>query len=158
LHYSSEQEIQQLVDQFHNKTLPKSAWTHAAHLTVGLWHVKNFSLGEAICRMRSGIISYNLAVGTQNTGDSGYHETLTIFWLTVLHHFIQLQEDQSLLSPCNQLLNSKLAVNSLPFYFYDRDKILSLSARAKFVAPDKNEITPQVIASILKNDISITVT
>jgi hypothetical protein len=158
LQYSSEQEIQQLVDQFNNKLLPKSAWTHAAHLTVGLWHITNFPLDEAICRMRSGIISYNLAVGTQNTGDSGYHETLTIFWLTVLNHFFQLQEDKSLLSLCNELLNSKLALNSLPFHFYTRGKVLSLAARARFVTPDKNEITPQAIAGILKNDISITVT
>lgn len=158
MHYSSEQEILQTINQFNNKTLEKSAWTHAAHLTVGLWHVSNFPLDEAICRMRSGIISYNLAVGTENTGSGGYHETLTIFWLTILHHFYEQQEDKSLLSLCNTLLSSNLAVNTLPFHFYDRAKVLSLAARARFIAPDKVQITQHSVSAIMKNDISITIT
>ncbi|MDI3322219.1 hypothetical protein [Pinibacter soli] len=156
MHYSSEQEIQHLVEQFNNKTLPKSEWTHAAHLTVGLWHVHNFALDEAICRMRSRIISYNLAIGTENTGDSGYHETLTIFWLTVLNHFLKLQEGKSLLTLCNELLDSKLAVNSLPFFFYDRERILSTNARARFQEPNKNEVIRSIIIRILANETDIT--
>jgi hypothetical protein len=156
LHYSSEQNILQLVDQFNNKTLEKSAWTHAAHLTVGLWHVKHFPLDEALCRMRSGIVAYNLSVGTENNDNSGYHETLTIFWLTAIHHFVRLQEDISLLSLCNKLLDSKLALNSLPFHFYERESILSRTARARFVAPDKHEITQTLINSILTNTTPIT--
>jgi len=156
LHYSSEQEIQYLVEQFNNKTLPKSAWTHAAHLTVGLWHVHNFNLDESICRMRSGIVSYNLAVGTENTGDSGYHETLTIFWLTVLNLFLKSQEDKSLLALCNEFLDSKLAINSLPFFFYDRERILSTNARARFQEPNKNEVTRPIINRILANEVDIT--
>jgi len=156
LYYSSEENILLLVERFNNKTLEKSAWTHAAHLTVGLWHLHNYSLDEAICRMRSGIISYNLAVGTENTGDSGYHETLTIFWLTVLYHFLKMQEGKSLLTLCNVLLDSSLAVNTLPFYFYDRGRILSANARARFQEPNKNEIILPIIIRILKNEIAIT--
>ncbi|MDH7462362.1 hypothetical protein QEG73_13770 [Chitinophagaceae bacterium 26-R-25] len=156
MHYTSEQEILHLIEQFNTKTLPKSAWTHAAHLTVGLWHVHNFTLDESICRMRSGIVSYNLAVGTENTGDSGYHETLTIFWLTVLYHFLKLEEGKSLLTLCNQLLDSRLAINSLPFFFYDRGRILSTNARARFQEPNKNEVSRPIITRILTNEIDIT--
>lgn len=154
MYYSSEQEILLLVQQFNNKTLEKSAWTHAAHLLVGLWHVKNFSLDEAICRMRSGIIAYNISVGTENTGNSGYHETITILWLTILHHFIQLQENTSLLETCNEFLESPLASNTLPFYFYEKNLLLSPAARARFIEPDK-KVSIELIKSILKSKTSI---
>lgn len=106
--------------------------------------------------MRSGIVSYNLAVGTENTGDSGYHETLTIFWLTVLNLFLKSQEDKSLLALCNEFLDSKLAINSLPFFFYDRERILSTNARARFQEPNKNEVTRPIINRILANEVDIT--
>jgi hypothetical protein len=32
-------ELDDLVARFRARTIPKSEWTHVAHLAVGLWHV-----------------------------------------------------------------------------------------------------------------------
>jgi hypothetical protein len=73
-----------LVAAFLARTLPKSAWTHVAHLRVGLWHVRRLGETGALTALRSAISSYNEAVGTANTDTSGYHETLTIFYVRLI--------------------------------------------------------------------------
>ena len=61
--------------------LTKGGWTHEAHLLVALWHLHNHAVDEATCLLRARIISYNVAVGTENSSASGYHETMTLFWI-----------------------------------------------------------------------------
>ncbi len=40
-------EILALVRRFEDCTLPREEWTHAAHLTVALWHLLQFDWPEA---------------------------------------------------------------------------------------------------------------
>ena len=58
-------------------TLPKHEWTHAAHLTVGVWHVDRYGAADALTRLRAGIRRLNESHGNVNTPASGYHETIT---------------------------------------------------------------------------------
>ena len=39
---------------------------------------------EATSRIREGIQHYNRSVGTINSDHSGYHETLTVFWMAIV--------------------------------------------------------------------------
>jgi hypothetical protein len=55
-------------------TLPREAWTHAAHLIVGMWHVDRYGADEALLRLRAGIRRLNESHGTPNSDDDGYHE------------------------------------------------------------------------------------
>ena len=77
-----------LVTKFSNKTLPFTEWNHRAHLIVGLWHNMNYNFDHALELVKSKIKEYNISVGTPNTDDSGYHETLTIFWMLVTKIYI----------------------------------------------------------------------
>lgn len=38
---------------------------------------------------KSGILHFNVCLGTPNTEDSGYHETLTRFWAKVVGGFVR---------------------------------------------------------------------
>ncbi len=134
--YKTEAEINHLFERFQALTLEKEAWTHAAHLTTGLCFLKQYELYEATCRMKSGIIAYNLSVGGENTGSGGYHETMTIFWMEVLHFYLSEFPEYSLLELCNGFLQSPLADKKLPLYFYDSEKLMSPFYRSRFVAPD----------------------
>jgi hypothetical protein len=78
-----------LVAAFLARTLPKVAWTHVAHLRVGLWHVRRFGEEGALARLRDGIRAYNESVGTANTDSPGYHETLTVFYVRIIADFIE---------------------------------------------------------------------
>ena len=77
----SEPAFTDFLTRFQQGTLPRPLWTHAAHLAIGAWHLLSYDENEAIQRVRTGIRHYNECAGIQNTADSGYHETLTRFWL-----------------------------------------------------------------------------
>ncbi|TAH22150.1 MAG: hypothetical protein EAZ08_01440 [Cytophagales bacterium] len=135
--YHSEEEITALIAAFRNKTLPPNEWTHHAHLTVGLWFSKHFSAFEALCYLRSGIITYNQSVGTENSPQKGYHETLTVFWHKVIDKFVAENTDLTLLELCNTFLNRDLVAKDWVFQFYSREVLFSIEARATWVQPDK---------------------
>ena len=147
--YQSQEEIELLVQGFIGKTLPKEQWTHHAHLTTAIWHLKNYDVDEATCLLKSGIISYNLSVGSINNGSGGYHETLTIFWITVVDCFVRHHSHLNLTDTCNAFLQSNLADRALPFLFYIKENVLSKAARAKYMQADKMELTDENMGKLL---------
>jgi hypothetical protein len=133
--FQTDEEIEALMHAFRERTLPKSDWTHNAHLTAAIWFLRTFGLDEATCRLKSSIITYNLSVGGINDGKNGYHETLTIFWLDVAHFFVTQNPALSLKDCTNAFLSSPLVDRALPFLFYDKDELLASPARARYLAP-----------------------
>src|SRR5213076_1032724 len=80
----SEGTIDLFVDAFFHHTLSRAQWTHAAHVTLAAALLYSAEVATVLPRVRNAIQSYNEAVGTMNTDNSGYHETLTVFWLRVV--------------------------------------------------------------------------
>lgn len=136
----SEEQLNDIVTGFINRSLDKLLWTHQAHIITAIWHLKEYEPEDALCRLRSGIISYNLATGGENTGQNGYHETITIFWWEVVKQFIEKNRNNSFKEACDIFLNSPMADKNFPFLFYTKEKLLSAVARAKFINPDLKEI------------------
>lgn len=134
-----------LVEKFNQATLPKSEWTHEAHLSVALWYVDNYEFDDAICRLKSGIILLNKFHGTDNTDRSGYHETLTIFWAKVISIYIELNPLNSLKELQENLLKSTVADKQLPFHFYLREEILSSAYRAVYHEPTLQKLDEETI-------------
>jgi hypothetical protein len=134
--YRTTEEILAVVRGFEDCTLPRENWTHAAHLTVALWHLLQFDWPEAVARVRRGIKRYNAAHGIHTTPTGGYHETLTIFWLRRVRLFLEdgRNEARSLVSLANDLIAT--ADKNLPLAFYTRERLFSTEARADWVEPD----------------------
>ncbi len=133
LTYHSLNDIENLVTAFDNCTLKSSEWNHAAHLTVALWYLKK-SDQYATKRIREGIQKYNTAIGIQITRNSGYHETITLFWIHIVQEFISVAEEKSILQLANELV-SKYHPN-LPLQYYSRELLMSWQARVNWVEPD----------------------
>ena len=134
--YKTEEEIQTLIEGFRSRTLPAAQWTHEAHLVTGLWFNYRYSDLEAICYLRSGIISYNISTGGENSPERGYHETLALFWCHILHDFVRKNRTLSLLDLCNSFLNSRWSSKELPLQYYKREALFSTRARATWIQPD----------------------
>jgi hypothetical protein len=128
----TKKQIDLLVKKFLERTLPTSEWTHEAHLIVGIWHCANYDFFEAVCRIKSGIILLNQHHGTKNKGNSGYHETLTIFWSKIITAYISMNIEAAIDQLVNSFLNSPLADRSLPFEFYEKEKLMSKEMRAVY--------------------------
>jgi hypothetical protein len=135
--YGSEAEISALVEGFRRRTLPHAAWTHQAHLTVGLWHVLNRPAGRVLDELREGISRYNESVGTANTDSGGYHETITAFYVWAIGRFVrEAGPGHSPLELANRLIASRYATEMFPFEHYSRERLLSVAARRAWVEPD----------------------
>jgi hypothetical protein len=137
--YSTE-EIESIAVQFSNRTLPKAEWTHHAHLIIALWHHWNYDEQEAIQLVRKKIIAYNEAVGTPNTDNSGYHETLTIFWMHITKQYLKQHHFENLAKAINAFLNSEYANNQFPLSYYTREKLFSIEARKVWINGDLKKI------------------
>ena len=140
MEYNSEDELLAVVNGFLERTLEKQRWTHHAHIITAIWHLKKYDKDDALCRLRSGIISYNLSVGGENNGQNGYHETMTVFWWELIRQFLEQYPEYTYHDACSRFLASPMADKAFPFQFYSRENILSSSARSRFVEPDLREI------------------
>lgn len=133
--------IQDLVAKFSEKTLPKTQWTHQAHILVALWQNMNHDFDKALEGVKAKIKAYNLSVGTQNTEDSGYHETLTIFWMLLTKDFLLRNPSLDMDEACHRFLNSKFASKTIPFEYYTREVLFSKEARKTWINGDMQRMT-----------------
>ena len=125
-----------MIKGFEERTLLKSDWTHAAHLTVALFYCVVHPFGVAKNLMSDGICWLNDKHGTPNTDTSGYHETLTTFWLRTVANFVaKNSRERTFFVLANKLL-AEYADSSLPLKHYRRETLFSKKARVQFVAPD----------------------
>ena len=107
--------FEHIVEGFNSRVLDKSLWTHDAHQIVAIWYLMNFEPDDALCRIRSGIISYNLATGGENTGQNGYHETITVFWWTLIGLYVRDKKGYSFKEVCESFLSSRFTQRNICF-------------------------------------------
>jgi hypothetical protein len=135
--WPSIEELDHLVSRFQARTLPKSEWTHQAHLAVGTWHVHRLGPDQALLRLRSGIRLLNDRHGTPNTDSSGYHETITRAYVMLLAAFIAGRDGQPEANCAQALLASPLATRDALLTYYSKDLLMSVQARNEWVEPDR---------------------
>jgi hypothetical protein len=129
---------------FEQGTLPRPVWTHAAHLAIGAWYLLSFPEEMAIDRVRTGIRHYNQCAGIANTPDSGYHETLTLFWLGILGGQVSNLRSTSRrlalddkLDAIRRLVAEFAPQRDLFKQYYSFDVVASQEARARWIPPDR---------------------
>ncbi len=132
------EQAENLVQKFESGTLPKSEWTHEAHLIVGLKMVLTYEQ-QALPEMKKRIIRFNESVGTINSESSGYHETLTVFWLWAIWQFC---EDYTILDfdvdAIDELLfYEPLARRNLVEDYYSEAILLLPEARRRYIRSDE---------------------
>jgi hypothetical protein len=134
---ASDSALRQFVRQWEERVLPKAEWTHAAHVAVCAFYTAEFGPPEALRRMRAGIPLYNLAVGTLNTGDSGYHETLTCFWAQVIGDFITSGQFLTAFDAVGTTLIRFGHERRLHTSFHSFDVVADRRARREWIPPDR---------------------
>jgi hypothetical protein len=118
-------------------TLPKPAWTHAAHVAVCAYHAwGDVRLDDVFAAMKAGIRAYNDAVGTANTTTSGYHETLTRFWATVVVSHLAAAQPASRADAVRSAVEVFGEARGLHAAYYRTDVVRDPVARATWVPPD----------------------
>ena len=130
---STEHDIAVFIGEFEECTLPKPRWTHHAHLVVALWYLTRHPYDDALNQVRQRIRAYNEAVGTPNTDNSGYHETLTRLFLLGVAKHLDLHRHEALPVSLAQILQSPLGDKEWPLRFYSRERLFSVEARRHWI-------------------------
>ncbi len=127
---------EELVQKFIARTLPKPEWTHQAHLRVGTWHVVTYGADAALPLLRERISRYNESVGTLNTDDSGYHETVTAFYVKAIAATIVDCGPAMNIDDLAALVIERIGAKGYPLRYYSRKRLFSVDARRQWVPPD----------------------
>ena len=134
--FTSDNEIITIGNGLLNRTLPKTAWTHAAHFAATLWLLQCRPEVE-IAREMPGIIrGYNEATGGANTDTSGYHETITQASIRAARAFLAEASPRPLFVTCNALMHSRLGSPEWLLEYWTRSRLFSVEARRVWVEPD----------------------
>lgn len=137
LEFASDEQLAEFVHSFENGTLSPPQWTHAAHVAVASWYLTRLTPDEAIDNLRIRIRAFNEVTGSPNTEARGYHETLTVFWVRVLHDAARrLDPAQPVHERINHLIRQFAASGGLWREYYSFNVVRSRTARARWVEPD----------------------
>jgi len=135
--FHSDAEIIAIGEGLLNHTLPKTLWTHEAHFAATVYLLLHRPDLVLETQMRQIICSYNVAMGGENTDTTGYHETLTQFYIRLVAEFIKTSNSaESLVQICNRLVGSKMAQRDYPLEFYSKHLLFSVKARRQWTEPD----------------------
>ena len=131
----SERSDDELWHGFTTTTLPKEAWTHAAHLRTAWPFLQRHAVDEAHLLMRAGIIKLNASHGLVESATRGYHETMTCVWFALV---AAARRQTPALTDSREFLatHAELLGKEAPLRYYSRELLFSVAARARFVAPD----------------------
>jgi hypothetical protein len=132
----TEEKIARLMREFEACTLPKQDWTHTAHLVVGFWYLRHFPYAEAVTRIRAGIQRYNEACGVRQTPTGGYHETITLFYISMIDRLLRsATPEESTVSLAARVID-ECGDRRLPLTYYTKERLMSWEARTRWVEPD----------------------
>jgi len=123
-----------LLAAFEQATLPAEAWNHRAHVRVAFTYARQGDLNTALQRMRAGLQALNAAHRVPNHADRGYHETITVAFMRLIHAACRRYTFASSADFCDR--HPELVQKDALLRYYSRERLKSLEAKAAFVEPD----------------------
>lgn len=134
---SSEAELDEFLRGFEEGTYPVKQWTHAAHLAMAGGYLTRMTAGEALPFLRERIAAYNVAQGGVNTDSSGYHESLTVFWIRlVAAHLAGLDPAMPRVEKVRGVVETFAPRRDIFREYWSFDVVKSVEARRTWVPPD----------------------
>lgn len=134
---SNDAELDEFLRGFEDGTYPVKQWTHAAHLAMAGGYLTRMSADEALPFLRERIAAYNVAQGGVNTDSSGYHESLTVFWIKlVAAHLAGLDPAMSRVDKVRSVVETFAPRRDIFREYWSFDVVKSVEARRSWVPPD----------------------
>ncbi len=137
LKFKSDAEIRRIGNGLLNRSLPKQEWTHVAHCAATIYLQLERPELDLPKELPGIIKAYNIATGVVNSEYSGYHETITQFYLIVIDSFLgELDQKRSLVDVVNKFIQSEFGQRDFPLTYYSKERLFSAEARRTFFSPD----------------------
>jgi hypothetical protein len=135
--FHSDADIEHIGEGLLARSLPRSEWTHEAHLAATTYLLLRRSDVDIDKELPGIIRRYNESVGGVNSDSEGYHETITRVFLHGVRLFLEEADAREPIHELvNQLLLSPMGKRDWPLRFYSPARLFSVEARRLFVDPD----------------------
>jgi hypothetical protein len=131
MHFKDDTEISELVQTFETCEIHPAEFRHYQHLAVALWYLKQLPYEEASEKMRGGIQRLAAAYGK-----TGYHETITVFWLRVVRGFLLKANSRATIFDLANELASQYGNKNVMAEYYSEEILASVKAKHEWVEPD----------------------
>jgi hypothetical protein len=129
--FTSDAQIHALVAAFENRRLPKAEFRHSAHIAVGLAYLASTSLEPATQRMRASLRRF-----LDEEDAAALHETMTVFWMKLLHHLALAHHPHlALWEKANAVIASHGTRWPVDAH-YSKEALASVEARRQWVEPN----------------------
>jgi len=135
-HLATPEALETFLRGFEEGTLAKSEWTHGAHVAAAAYYLFNSNFETVLPLMRARIRAFNLSVGGANTATSGYHETLTHFWLLIVAESLRQHPPPSRLEAARHAVQVFGEARALHTLYYSGDVVKDSTARQQWRSPD----------------------
>lgn len=133
-YYKDANEIEAVIKGFESCTTDKGAFTHRSHLTVAVSYLHNSTLEQATNKIRFGLHRF---LEHHGVGHSKYHETLTVFWIRIVHEFLTRSDPKLSRLEITNAVIERLGNSSLVYDYYSKEHLLSDEARKGWIEPDR---------------------
>ena len=135
--FTADAEIERLGEGLLARTLAREDWTHEAHLAATTYLLLRRRDIDLDAELPGIIRRFNESVGGVNSDTEGYHETITRTFLAGVRLFLdEADREVPLHELVNELLLSPMGRRDWPMRFYSRERLFSVDARNRHVAPD----------------------
>ena len=123
------------IQQFESRTFPLDQWHHRAHVKLAYLYLVRFGRDTAAQKLRAGIRAYNAANHIQDLPTSGYHETMTMAWLNIIHTTMEVYGQRATADEFFDF-HPQLGQKKILRLFYSPELFMSPQAKRDFLKPD----------------------
>ena len=127
-----------LLAAFEAAAVPRSQWTHRAHVKVAYLLVTRYRFDDGLRRMREGIKALNAVLGVLDTPTGGYNETTTVAFFTIVAATVAAYGDVMPTADAEAFCQTHqhLLSSTLLRLYYSPTQRARPDAKTQFVEPD----------------------
>lgn len=131
--YTTSEEIEEVKLRFESCAISPAEFNHPEHLTVALLYLQDATEEEALERLRHSLFRF---LAHHQIKENVYHETITLFWLKLVRHFLsETNATRPLVELANDLIQT-YGDSRLIYSYFSRVRLDSEEARCRWIEPD----------------------
>ncbi len=135
--YRTQAEVLEVVRKFESCEYAPDDFHHREHLTVALCYLLEADEHGALERLRTNLLRF---LAHHKIQADVYHETITLFWLKRVRHFLDgAGPRHELAFLANDLLRECCDARLIKEY-YSEELLSSTEARRQWIEPDRREL------------------
>jgi hypothetical protein len=123
---------------FESCELPFDQWTHRAHVRVAYTYLRQYSLDDALTKLRTNIKRYNAHNKVEESPTSGYNETTTHAFAHLIAAVLRAYAKTHPVTTADEFcdMHPQLMTRHALRLFYSPERRMDPRAKDQFVPPD----------------------